>query len=265
MTDQNDIGSYIDIDIIKIKQDKILQEKQSVATEMPFTIIANDVELATLLCSPTQLKELTIGFLSTSGFIKSSKEILSHTIDTTNWVAYVELTREINIDFTRKRLYTTGCGRGVMYSSITEISTRHPIQDIITIHKDQIIELARWLQHCSQLYRTTGAVHTAALSENGMIPRFYSDDIGRHNAVDKVIGKSLMEDINLSRTILISSGRISSEILHKVKISDIPITISRGAPTHQTILRALEMGVTVVGFARGGGFTIYSHEERITF
>ena len=93
--------------------------------------------------------------------------------------------------------------------------------------------------------------------------QFHMDDIGRHNAVDKIIGRSLMNAVDFSRTMLISTGRISSEILHKVKRTGIPIVLSRGAPTHQTVLMAREMGVTVIGFARGENFTVYANSDRV--
>ncbi|MFH1756238.1 MAG: formate dehydrogenase accessory sulfurtransferase FdhD, partial [Candidatus Latescibacterota bacterium] len=83
------------------------------------------------------------------------------------------------------------------------------------------------------------------------------------NAVDKVIGHGLMRGVDFSQCVLVCSGRTSSDMLHKAKRSGIPVSVSRGAPTHQTILLAGEMGVTVVGFARGGGFTVYTHHERI--
>ncbi len=91
------------------------------------------------------------------------------------------------------------------------------------------------------------------------------EDIGRHNAVDKVIGAGLMTSCDFSNTVVVCSGRTSSEILHKARRCGMPIILSRGAPTHQTILLALEMNMTVIGFARGNGFTVYSHAERVDF
>jgi len=253
----------MDMDVVRVKHGAMEHAEQSIATEIPFTLVANEIHLVTLLCSPIDLKELTVGYLFTSGFVKNASEILSYDCDTQRWVAQVELSRSPDPKLLEERLYTSGCGKGVMYASIVEIGTRHPIETPLKISPKQVNSLAHWLQHCSSLYRETGAVHTAALSEFGEIPIYWFDDVGRHNAVDKVIGKACMEGKDLSNSILISSGRTSSEILHKAKKAGIPISISRGAPTHQTILRARDMGVTIVGFARGGQFTVYSHEERI--
>jgi FdhD protein len=151
-----------------------------------------------------------------------------------------------------------------MYSSVLEIASRHPLTTSLTVHRGALVELMRWLQKSSGLFKSSGGVHTAALSEAGETPKIAIDDIGRHNAVDKVIGDALIRGIDLSRCLLLCSGRTSSDILHKAKRSGIPMSVSRGAPTHQSILHAREMGVTIVGFARGDSFTVYTHPERIT-
>lgn len=263
MEKRDDLGPSIELEALKLKNGKVIKTTENVATEIPFTINANEKEIATLLCSPLWLKELAYGFLYTSGFIKSAKEIHSFSLDTTKWVAFLEIEKMPEPSLMQKRLYTSGCGKGIMYADIHEISYRQPIENKMTIQSVKIVSLTQWLQHCSELFRSTGSVHTAALSILGEIPEIFTDDIGRHNAVDKVIGRALMDEIDFSQAILISSGRISSEILHKARVCEIAINISRGAPTHQTVLRARDMGITVIGFARGGNFTVYSHEERI--
>lgn len=265
MKERNDFGPSEELDVIRLKNGSIEKCPSPVATEVPFTIMMHDKEIATLLCTPCDLRELTYGFLFTSGFIKSTSNIQSFSLDTTRWVATVEADKFPDPSLLEKRLYTSGCGKGVMYASIQEVSYRKPIQNKTTISNTQIASLAQWLQHCSDLYKGTGGVHTAALSIRGEIPLFHIDDIGRHNAVDKIIGRALIQSIDFAQTIFFCSGRTSSEILHKARTCGIPIIISRGAPTHQAILRARDMGITLVGFARGSNFTIYSHEERIIF
>ena len=263
ISDADILGPFSDFEIVKIRNGEIFKENKTVATEVPFTIIANDIEIVTLLALPLNLKELAAGFLFTSSFIDSIEELKSIYIDTSKWSAYCEVEKTPDPGMMNKRLFTSGCGKGVMYGSIDEISMRHPISTSLTITKENVTELTKWLQHSSSLYRITGGVHNAALSFEGDIPEASMDDIGRHNAVDKAIGKGLFEGLDFGRSILISSGRTSSEILQKARRAGIPVTMSRGAPTHQTILRAMDMGITVVGFARGGIFNIYSHCERI--
>jgi FdhD protein len=243
----------------------VTHERVSVAAEVPFTIIANGIEVVTLLCTPQNLDMLCTGFLFTSGFIRSPKEVLGISCDLQRWRADAQIARDPDPGLMAKRLYTSGCGKGVMYASTGEIAARHPLQTGMVVDSSRVVEVMRWLQTCSSLYRTTGAVHTASVSIGGDIPEIWMDDVGRHNAVDKVIGAALLKGTDFSNALLLCSGRTSSEILFKAKQAGIPVSIARGAPTHQTVLLARDIGVTVVGFARGGGFLIYSHPERIAF
>ena len=237
--------------------------EQDIATEVPFTIIVNEVELATMLCSPADLTALTYGFLFASGFIRSCDELLECIIDTTRWVAHAKLAQPPDPDLIGKRVYTSGCGKGVMYGSLIELASRRLPPSGLCVTISQVTACVAWLHQASELYRSTGGVHTAALCEPGVDPEVAMDDIGRHNAVDKVIGWALQNACKLAGRILITSGRVSSEILHKAARAGIPVIVARGAPTHQAVLRAAEAGVMIVGFARGTGFTVYSHEERL--
>ena len=265
MNNNQEFGPSVEMDVVKLKNGKVTKADDNVATEIPFTININETEVATLLCSPINLKELAYGFIFTSGFIKSIEEIKSFSLDTTKWVASLEIENMPEPSLMEKRLYTSGCGKGILYSNISEIAYRQPIENKMIITRSQIISITKWFQRCSGLFKKTGGVHTAALSKKGNIPEIFFDDVGRHNTVDKIIGKALMDGIDFSEAILVSSGRTSSEILHKARACRIAINISRGAPTHQTVLRARDMGITVIGFARSINFTVYSHEERVVF
>ena len=260
----DDLGSYMNFDVIRIKDGRKNEISQPVATEVPCTIVVNSKEVATIMCTPTYLKEFAIGYLYTAGMIKSAREVRKFYCDTAKWQLDIETTNEIDFKLLGKRLYTSGCGKGVMYSNIVMLSSRHPLKPGCVIHKEFLLKYMKWFLTCSPLYKETHGVHTVALSVDGVIPQLHIDDIGRHNAVDKIIGHSLMDTVDFSKSALICTGRISSEIIHKVKRSSIPIVLSRGTPTHQTVLMAREMGVTVIGFARGWSFTIYSHSDRVT-
>ena len=258
------LDGFADFDVISVRNGTAAETRQSVATEVPCTIVVNDSEVATIMCTPTHFKEFAVGYLYTSGMINSAHEVTGFSCDEKRWRLDVTTTKEIDFDLLGKRVYTSGCGRGVMYSNVIMLSSRHPLETQFQVTKECVSHCVKWLLSCSSLYKETRGVHTAALSIDGELPAFYRDDIGRHNAVDKVIGRSLMDDADFSRSILISTGRISSEILHKVKRTGIPIVLSRGAPTHQTVLMAREMGVTVIGFARGGSFIVYANTDRVT-
>ncbi|MFC1572192.1 formate dehydrogenase accessory sulfurtransferase FdhD [Candidatus Eisenbacteria bacterium] len=263
MTETADFGPVLRYPVVTVKPDDVVHAEQAIATEIPFTIVASDVEIATMQCSPSDLTELCYGFLLSTGFINTTEEILSCSIDTTRWVAELELEHVPDLELMGKRLYTSGCGKGVTYASLDEASARMPVVSGFSITREQVFEMARWLQRASSVYRDTRGIHTAALSTDGDTPSITMDDIGRHNAVDKVIGKGLMTGLDFSRTALVCSGRVSSEILQKARRAGIAVLVARGAPTHQSILRAQDMEITIVGFARGTSFTVFTHEERI--
>jgi FdhD protein len=126
----------------------------------------------------------------------------------------------------------------------------------------QVLSLANDFQHHSEVYRATGGVHSAALcdSENILV---FNEDIGRHNAVDKVFGECLLQDIPTDERIVVTSGRISSEILLKVAKRNIPILISKAAPTDLAIKLATDLGVTLLGFVRGKRINAYANDWRI--
>ena len=243
MDNRSPLGPSVSIDAVRVDEGRLEPQTVSVAVEVPCTIRANDVELVTLSCSPADLRELAVGFLHSTGLIRSAADVRDLHVDEKRYEVTATLTR------------TPAPG---------ETSAPGPIASDLTVCADRIAALAGWLQHCSALYRETGAVHTAAISEAGAAPDRGYDDIGRHNAVDKAIGGWLLAQRDFGRGVLVSSGRTSTEILHKAHMAGIALTVARGAPTHQAVLTAREMNLTVVGFARGGGFTVYAGESRVT-
>jgi FdhD protein len=263
MDTSDTLGISVDFEVVQIKKGSRTNTIASVPTEVPLTIVANDEEIATLSGSPEHLREFVYGFLFTAGFIQDANDVQSFFCDETKWRIEVKLNNPPEPALLTKRLYTSGCGRGVMFSSVGELALRRPLADECTIHSDVILGLMRWLQTSSQLYRSTRGVHTAALSKGGALPEIVCDDIGRHNAVDKVIGAALRTGVDFKVSVLLCSGRISSDILFKARRCEIPLLISLGAPTHQAVLLARDMHMTLVGFARGSSFTIFSHPERI--
>ncbi len=257
------LGPSVPVAVTRIRADKVETDSQQVATEVPLTLRAGETEIATMSCSPTHLRELVYGFLYASGFIQGAADVLSCTIDTSRWVAELTLTDPPDPDRLGRRIYTPGCGKGVTYADVIETASRLPLRSDMRVPAADIRALAAWLQRASETYRETRGLHTAGLSEGGALPELAIDDIGRHNAVDKVIGHRLLSGGTFERAVLVSSGRISSEILHKARRAGIPILVARGGPTHQSVLRARDLGLTIVGFARAGGFSVFSHPERI--
>ncbi len=233
------------------------------AVEVPLTFVVNGHEMATLMCTPSHLKAYTCGFLFTSGIIHAADDILEWDCDEKRWRVDVRVKHFTDPELLGQRVYTSGCGKGVMYTSMIELASRRPIQTHAKISGQAIIDAMGWLARCSDLHTKTGGVHSAAVSINNAMPEFHIDDIGRHNAVDKIIGTLLQDNIDTENLMLLGTGRISSEILHKARRLSIPVLASRGAPTHQSVLLAKEMGMTIVGFVRPTNFAVFTHPERI--
>jgi FdhD protein len=165
---------------------------QNIAREVPCTIIVNDVEIATLSCTPADLREFAAGFLFTAGLIDNIGELLACDIDSARWNLVCSVSRAPDLGLINKRTYTAGCGKGIMFSNLNELLARSPIDSGLSVTAGQIALLSNWLQHSSALFRETGGVHTAALAVRGDLPEWAVDDIGRHNAVDKSIGAGFL-------------------------------------------------------------------------
>jgi FdhD protein len=234
-----------------------------VAREFPVTIILNDQELVTLLCSPKDLKYLVVGFLFSEGLLKSKDEIKKIIIDSQRGVVRLETVpgEGFTPDNLFKRIISSGCGRGASFYSAADTSSQK-IESRMEITSDEVFALVSEFQHSSELYLITHGVHSAALCDRKDILVF-SEDIGRHNAIDKIFGKCLLEDIPTDDRVIITSGRISSEILHKVAKRSIPIVISISVPTNLGVRVADSLGITLVGAVRGKKMNVYTNEWRV--
>jgi FdhD protein len=241
------------------------QVEDFVTEEIPITIILNGQELVTLLCSPGNLKYLAVGFLASEGLIKGKEEIGQVLVDDRRGVVRVATTGEKKDagDLLFKRLITSGCGRGASLSRAADASGLGKVTSEGRFSAAEILNLTRAFQQRSEVYRSTGGVHSAALCDNHSILVF-AEDIGRHNAVDKVFGQAILEDIVIRDPALITSGRISSEILLKVAKRQVPFLISRSAPTNAGVILAGNLGITLVGFVRGVRMNVYAGGWRLT-
>ncbi|WP_427340716.1 formate dehydrogenase accessory sulfurtransferase FdhD [Caloranaerobacter sp. DY30410] len=253
----DDIKKY---EILRIKGEKIKNDTDIIVVEYPFTIFVNDEEFVTLLCSPKSLKYLAIGFLHSEGVINKKEDIVSITIDEDNGHAYI-YTKDKNILAKKlygKRTITTGCGKGTIFYNVMDSFKSKSIKENISVNKENIIKLIRIFNKKSELFASTGGVHSCALCQEDKIILF-EEDIGRHNALDKILGRALLDNIGLKDKMIFTSGRISSEILIKVAKRQIPVLISRSAPTSLAVDIARKLNIVLIGFARGEKMNIYSN------
>lgn len=252
----------------EIKIEKVINNKKEIisdfiAKEVPLTIYFNQEELITLLCSPFDLKELTTGFLYSSGLIKSFNDIENISEDTQKFVVFVKTKNNIRIkDLAFKRVFTSGCGRGTLFYSATDLMHRKKIKSDLKIQAEDIFKLMSEFNKKGEIFKKTGCTHSSALC-NGSDILVFKEDIGRHNAVDKAIGECIIKNINMKNLILLTSGRISSEIIFKLQKAEIPVVISHSAPTDQAVKVANVSAITLICFARGRKINIYTDKDRI--
>lgn len=255
---------YKEIQIMRIDDEKIYSEEDFVIIEYPLTIFLNGEEFITLLCTPMSLDCLTVGFLISEGFIKNKDGIEAMKIDEEQGIVYVELKEKhlLAEKLHGKRTMTTGCGKGTIFYNVIDALKTKKVYNSLCVTRKYLLEISKELNKMSQLFIKTGGVHSCLLcsKEEGLI---FHEDVGRHNAIDKIIGEAFIKDIDLKDKIILTSGRISSEMLLKSAKVGISIVVSRSAATDLAIELAKNLGITLVGFARGKKMNIYSHEERI--
>jgi len=241
------------------------EELQDLITvEAPVTIYLNGTELVTLLCTPEKIDRLALGFLRSEGLITSFGDLASIRVKEKEGLVDVNLKNETGLaeKLYGKRTVTSGCGKGTVFFNVLDSLRSSPLTGKLKINAGRVLALMESLQQRAELFKSTGGVHSAALADREQILYFY-EDIGRHNAIDKIIGECLMAGIPTGDKIIISSGRLSSEILLKAAKLEIQMLISRAAPTSLCIELAESLNVTLVGFVRGKRLNIYSHQWRI--
>lgn len=251
-------------DILREKDGKATPVKDAVAVEMRLSILLNGEEIAVLSCSPGGEKDLALGFLHSEGLLEKPEDV--HSVRKRKDCVYVRTRRELTKEKREAiRILTSGCGGGVTFRREEEIN---PIEDLVfdyttVFSKGRILTQMREFLASSEMFRQTGGTHVAALSDCSTV-LFTFEDIGRHNAVDKILGRCFIEKIQTSDKVLLCSGRLSSEIVQKAFTSGILVLVSRAAPTSLAIDRARRLGITLVGFARGKRMNIYSYPARIS-
>ena len=253
-------------DICRINRDIVTNEEDIVILEYPFTIFIDDEEIITLLCSPISLKYLAIGFLHSEGFIEDYSAINNIQIDEEYGRAYIKLNirKKFNEKLQGKRTITSGCGKGTVFYNVLDSFKSKKINSNVEIIPSQIVDLMRRFNSESELFHSTGGVHACAVCFNDDII-YFEEDIGRHNALDKVLGKALFYNIDLSDKVILTSGRISSEMLIKAAKRGVPVVVSRSAPTSLAIDMARDLNITLVGFVRGEKMNIYSSFPSLKF
>jgi FdhD protein len=227
-----------------------------VIEEAAVTVNVNGRHAMTAMTSPVNLDEFVTGILYTEKIIKTADEIESIRVEK-NIVSVI--TKNPFSVIGQKKVILSGCGGD---SSFTDVKHLPKITSDLVLSYSGIIEGVKKVLE-SELHRITGGIHTVGLvNRDGSVST--AEDIGRHNALDRVIGRSIRQGVDLSGTFAVLSGRISSEMIRKCLIANIPVIVSRGATTSLSLDVAEQTGLTVIGFVRAGKMIIYTHPDRIT-
>jgi FdhD protein len=234
------------------------QEARPIIVEAPFSISVNGRLLATLLCTPTDLQALAIGFLVNEELIESLDEI--HHVDLRSDGRGADVWLYCDLPEPEQRIRTSGCTGGLTFHESAPADFRLAAGTRLT--PVSIPAMMHALVGAGHLYQEARGVHTSALSD-GETLLVVAEDVGRHNTLDKIAGHCQLRGIPTSGRILLTTGRISSEMLRKAARMGVPVVISRTSPTALSVALARAWGMTVVGYARAGRFTTYAGRARI--
>jgi FdhD protein len=258
------VDMYESRKITRWTENGVRREEDRVVRETPLTIMLNNRELATIVCSPYAQRELVVGFLAGEGLVRGLSDIKGYFYREEQEVVWVvtESSGQPLENFLRRN-FSSCCGKGRPSLYFRNDSDQvAPLGGEARFTGAEVLSLIGLLDESSETFRLTGGVHSAALADNDRILVKY-EDIGRHNALDRVLGHAVINGIETSDKAVLLSGRISSEMLVKAARIGAPVVISRSAPTGLAIDLAEQLNLTVVGFARGSGMNIYCHAERI--
>jgi len=258
----------IKVSRINVSDQTAEQRTDYIAEDTPIHIFLNKQHYGTILCSPEQLEEMVVGHLLSEGLLKSIDEIDELTIKK-DGKCRVTLKPNINAE-TRistsqrfARLIVSSCG-APNYLPLSEIINSLPKMDLtLTITANILSESVKQLNFVAEKFRKTGGVHVAALYSTDGKAVALAEDVGRHNAVDKVIGAAATKNMDFTKLFLALSGRLTGDIVLKAARTKIPVIASLSAAISSGIETANLTKITLIGFVRGKRMNVYTYPERI--
>ena len=229
-----------------------------VIEESPVTLTVNGQVWLTFMCTPSDLEELAVGFLFNEGVIKYKEEI--ELVKVCSSANNVDVWLKSAVEQPKQWRRTSGCTGGATSVALEKV---HPeLKDGLLLTPQTIQSLMRTLTELQVLYREVGGVHTSILTDGEQVV-ISAEDVGRHNSLDKIAGRCLFESIHLVRKILVTTGRISSEMIQKAARIGAAVVISRTSASSLSVSLADKWGITLIGYARQDQFVIYTHPERV--
>lgn len=239
--------------IWQVRGGRVEEAHRDVVREQPLTISVNGERFLTLLCSPLQLDALVVGYLWMEQVVASIDEIVRVDISEVDGTASVTLAHPVTLP--TERVLTSGCGGGITFRIDHRLfprlhSTRQVAPSVLVARMKDMFAAA---VH----YQSSRGIHGAALTDGERLLAM-AEDVGRHNAVDKVKGEALLKGLATEDLILLSTGRISSEMLLKAARMGVPLVASRTSPTEMAVALAEQLNITVCGYVRPGSIDLYA-------
>ncbi|MDA8336908.1 MAG: formate dehydrogenase accessory sulfurtransferase FdhD [Peptococcaceae bacterium] len=250
----------------RVAGDTAVDGSDRVVREVPLTVFLNDQEFVTLVCSPAHIEELVAGFLLVEGIVGERADLTDISIKPEEGLVWVTIGRDIGRteELFLKRCLASCCGRGRSTVYFMNDASLRPVDSGLVVTPDLIRRLDRQREERAGVFRETGGTHGAALcSVDGLV--YFYEDIGRHNAVDKVLGRAFLDGVTFEDKMIFLSGRISSEMVVKAARARVPLIVSRAAATDFALQMAGNLNITVVGFIRGDRFNIYTEPQRVAW
>lgn len=232
--------------------------------EVPLTIMLNGREVVTLLCTARFPDYLAVGFLKSDAFINSPDQITDLNIrdEGDRLIAEVETCHDPWENRVMERSITSGCGKGTNFGRNVATISKRRLDGDIKVTPEQILSLTKELHERSTLYNATRGCHNSSLCVPDEMLLF-REDIGRHNAIDMICGECFLDNVSVEDKMIVSTGRVASEILLKVVRIGIPILVSTAVATSFSVELARKTGITLVGNVKDDSFWVYNDKGRI--
>ncbi len=237
----------------------------SVPVERPLTLFLNAQEIVTMMTICDFPEYLAVGYLLNQNMLRPDDEIVGVEYDDDLEVVVVRTARETDYEEKlQKKVRTSGCAQGTVFGDVMEKFETVTLDPDAVVHTSWIYALSKAINTTPSLYLEAGAIHGCVLCE-GDQPLVYMEDVGRHNAIDKIAGFMLMQGLPAKDKIFYTTGRLTSEMVIKSVQMEIPILISRSGFTAWGVQLARDAGLTLIGRAKGKRFVALAGTERIVY
>lgn len=250
LVDYKYLNSF-NVEINKVNEYELSTDNEEIIAEYPLSFILNDKYVNTFLCTPYNLEELVVGFLKTKGYIENKRSLLSLEINEKERFAKVNIQNKQESE-----------DEQIIFLNSLDYIKCTPVESDIKINYDTVYSIMDRNLNSSHLFKNTGGVHSVSIfnyDENIVT----CEDVARHNAMDKAIGFCVLNEISLKDKIIAVSGRISLEMILKAAMTQIPIVVSKSAPTNLSIELSKKLNITLIGFVRGRRMNIYANPQRV--